>query len=263
MRAWKALALTCVLLALAPLIVGCSQKGLAQATTATATAGAKASPSATTPTIETATDATAQPAITPTGAPPDPVSLFGVFRFVKAPQMLVKRDDVQLDNDETPEMLLTISQPSTTENLITDEVNSLVTVIDYDTNQRQWNQVWVSDVVSGTASPLPAANRADGYNGGKLLHTSAPILLLRTTTLNGHAHLYAWRWDTANHKGERLKMAPQGGGSELNADFQADLDVTIADLDGDGVYEVVADNVSGVQTWKWDGSKYAPEVKLP
>src|SRR5205823_3651227 len=103
--------------------------------------------------------------------------------------------------------------------------------------------------------------RADGYNGGKLLRTNDPILLLRTTTLNSHAHLYMWRWDAASHKGERLKMVPVGGGSERNTDFEADLDVTVADLDGDGIYEVVADNVSGVQTWKWDGSKYAPEGK--
>src|SRR5207302_9638854 len=120
-----------------------------------------------------------------------------------------------------------ISEPSTPDNLITDEVNSLLTVIDYDATQRQWNQAWVSDVVSGTASPLPAANRADGYNGGKLLRTNDPILLLRTTTLNGLAHLYMWRWDAASHKGERLKMVPVGGGSERNTDFEADLDVTV------------------------------------
>lgn len=250
-----------VLLALTPLIAGCSQKGMAQTATATAEANASASPQAT-PMGEATQLATAQPE-TPSArpTPADPVSLFNVFEFILSPQALVKRDALQLDNNSTPEMLLTLSQPSTAENRVTDETDSFVTVIGYDSARFLWEPLWASDVVSGTASPLPAANRNDGYNGGKLLRTNDPIFLLRTTKLDGHAHLYMWRWDTASRKGERLKMVPVGGGAERDSDFEADLDVTVADLDSDGTYEVVADNVSGVQVWKWDGSKYAPEVK--
>ncbi|MDQ3703772.1 MAG: hypothetical protein M3437_00855, partial [Chloroflexota bacterium] len=57
-----------------------------------------------------------------------------------------------------------------------------------------------------------------------------------------------------------LRMVPVGGGAEQNAAFTADLDLNVADLDDDGIYEVVADNVAGVQVWKWDGQKYVPEV---
>jgi hypothetical protein len=70
-----------------------------------------------------------------------------------------------------------------------------------------------------------------------------------------------WRWDARARQGVPLQMTTTAGGPARNADFEADLDVNVSDLDNDGVYEVVADNISGVQTWKWDGSKYAPEVK--
>jgi hypothetical protein len=45
-------------------------------------------------------------------------------------------------------------------------------------------------------------------------------------------------------------------GAEENLNISADLDVKVADLDNDEVFEVVADNLQGVEVWGWDGSKY-------
>jgi hypothetical protein len=188
------------------------------------------------------------------------MDVLNVFGFFSWPEMLAKRDPLQLDSDPVDEMLYTISEPA---DVITQETLSILRLLDYSETEGKWGRAWQSDVVTGTASPLPAANRADGYNGGKLLGTNDPVLLLRTYTVNGHSHLYVWRWDAAKKTGEHLKMIPAGGGPERNTDFEADLDVTMADLDNDGIYEVIADNTSGTQVWKWDGSKYTPEATSP
>jgi hypothetical protein len=83
-------------------------------------------------------------------------------------------------------------------------------------------------------------------------------LALRTTTIDGAAHLQLLRWNKETSTGEPLRMVPAGGGPEQDAIFDADLDVNVADLDDDLKWEVIADNVSGVQIWRWDGSKYVP-----
>jgi hypothetical protein len=173
--------------------------------------------------------------------------------------LLVKRDYLQLDKDNNPEILFALTGPS---DVVTGENHSDVGVLDYDPTYREWKLGWNTSAhtVLGLASPLPAANRADGYNGGDLLRTGSPIFLLRTTTMDGRAHLHMWKWDINKQTADAIKLVPVGGGPERE-DFEADLDVTVADLDNDGVYEVIADNLAGVQVWKWDGSKYAPEVK--
>ena len=137
--------------------------------------------------------------------------------------------------------------------MVTGENHSDLGVLDYDPRYREWKLGWNTSAhtVLGLAGPLPAANRSDGYNGGDLL---------RTTTVDGRAHLHMWRWDAGKQSADPLKMVPAGGGPERE-EFEADLDVTVTDLNNDGIYEVVADNLSGAQVWKWDGSKYAPEVK--
>ena len=252
------------------MIAGCSPQDMAQAATATASAAQQAaSPTVqTTPTANSSTAATGTPEVsgpapTPTGAPPaDPLTLLNVFKYLISPQVVVKRDMLQLDKDSVPEALITVSEPS---DVITQETNTVLQVLDYDPAYREWNIPWDSDIITGTASPLPGANRADGLNGGDLLRTGDPILMARTTTRDGRAHLYMWRWDTqaARGVGVPIKMLPKEGAPEQQA-FDADLDVKVADLDNDGVYEVVADNVSGVVVWKWDGTRYAPwtpEVK--
>jgi len=208
----------------------------------------------------TTTQAAGTPKVRPTpgGAPPDPEE---VLTFFGSPSgaVLVKRDYLQLDKDSQNEILFTLTGPS---DVVTGENHTDIGVLDYDPKYREWNLGWnTSDqTVLGLGSPLPAANRGDGYNGGNLLGTGSPIFLMRTTTVDGRAHLRMWKWDTNKQLADPVKMQPAGGGAERE-EFDADLDLSVADLDNDGKYEVVADNLSGTQIWKWDGSKYVPEVQ--
>jgi hypothetical protein len=255
-RGW-AFAAVIALLALAPLAAGCSPRTMAQAATATPSQPGDAVPSPTVTPAAGATEPAGTPTVrpTPSGPPPTPENVLNVFNFFPSEDTLVKRDLLNLDGDDMPEVLFTITEPGIT---ITEETASALRVLDYDPTYREWKPVWVSEPITGTASPLPAANRADGYNGGDLLRTGAHIFLARTSTLDGHAHLYMWQWDASKQTATRLKMAPPGGGPERDS-FEGELDVQVADLDNDSVYEVVADNLASVQVWKWDGSKYAPE----
>jgi hypothetical protein len=217
-----------------------------------------------TPTVVAET-ATATPAGTPTprptpnGTAPDPFDLLNVFGIAPAGNIVVKRDILPLDGKQPDNVLVTLTgshvEPSTS---LTIENSSAISVMTYDPVYREWNITWQSDPISGTARPLPASNQFGGTNGGDLLRDGSSILMLRTTTIDGAAHLALFRYERNSHKATPLKMVPDLGLAEKNAVFDADLDVTVADLDDDGVYEVVADNVSGVKTWRWDGSKYVP-----
>lgn len=268
----------CALLMLAPLFAGCSPQGMAQSATATAQATASPSPSpagtattsvvvtpvsvqtppadATTSVTATVAEGTSTPRPTPTGEPPSPVDLLNVFNYFPGTGTLVKRDTLQLDENEPDEVLITVTSP---QEAITGTFSSAVAVLTYDSVYREWDVRWSSTSITGTASPLPASNRAGGVNGGDLLRTGTPILLLRTTTEDNRAHLAMWRWNTGTGNGDFLKMLPVDGTLEREAVFDADLDVNVADINDDGVYEVVADNLAGVQVWKWDGSRYVPE----
>ena len=93
-----------------------------------------------------------------------------------------------------------------------------------------------------------------------MLGTGESVFALRTTTLDGKAHLELFKWNKTTHAGELLKMVPAGGGAEQDALFDADLDINMADLNDDGVYEVVADNVTGVQVWSWGWLQYVPKA---
>lgn len=268
------------ILLVAPLAAGCSPQSAAQEGTPTptvvaeasptalaaATTGANASPETGSPQPEatgTATGPTQTPTPRPTpeGTPPPPMNVLNIFSFFPSSQTLVKRDTLQLDGDSEPEIIFTVAEAGET---ITSEMFSGVRTLDYDTTYREWRVGWVSQAITGTASPLPAydpndPNRADAYNGRDLLRTGAPIFLARTTTVDGRAHLYMWRWDSGKKSAEALKMADAADGPIRDAHFEADLDVKVADLDDDGVYEVVADNLKSVQVWTWDGSRYVPE----
>jgi hypothetical protein len=186
------------------------------------------------------------------------MSQLNMALFVPVGATLVKRDNVQLDDKDPNEWLFTVTGPGET---ITSERRSAIGAIFYDHSYWQWKAVWSSQVLSGTISPVLGAGQSaiGGLNGGDLLRTGAPILVVRSTLLDGRARLYMWRWNREKRIGEPLRMVPAGGGPERDAEFDADLDVSLADLDDDGVYEVVADNVAGVQVWKWDGSRYVPE----
>jgi hypothetical protein len=275
-------ALLCLLfisLLAAPLLQGCSPQSMAQAATSTVKLNSQreeaASPAAPTPTTsapaststsEVATLGSPTPAGTPTvrptptgAAPANPVDLLGIFGFFTGDNALVKRDVIQLDGAGTTQVLFTDTGPT---NAITTEQTSEIGVGTYDPVFREWNVTWRSERVPGMGSPLPAATsgQVDGFNGGNLLGTGVPVLVVRSTTRDGKAHLFLWQWNRQKHEGELLRMAPANGGAEQNAAFDADLDLNVADLDGDGKYEVAADNVGGVQIWKWDGSKYVVEA---
>jgi hypothetical protein len=256
---------------MASLLAGCSAQGMAQSATATP---APASPTASAPPTEAAPATTAADAVTgtttpegtptvrptPTGTPPAIFDVMNIFNFFPSSQTLVKRDSLQLDDDPYPEVLFTVAEAGET---ITDETFSALRTLDYDPVYREWKVLWLSDVITGTASPLPAydandPNRVDAHNAQDLLRSGAPIFLARTTAIDGSAHLFMWKWDAAKKTADLLKMADPSG-AERTVDFQADLDVKVADLDDDGVYEVVGDNLSGVEIWKWDGSRYVME----
>jgi hypothetical protein len=228
---------------------------------ATVTVAATGTITLTAPVSPTATviEGTPTPRPIPTGEPPDPESRLNMYQFYATNNILVRRDFVQLDGGGANEVLYTLTGPDP---VITGEFRSNINVLTYDPTYREWSATWASDPISGTATPLLSAAQSElgGLNGGDLLRTGAPIFIIRTTTADNRAHLHLYRWDAAGKKADPLKMVPVGGGAEQNAAFAADLDLNVADLDDDGIHEVVADNVAGVQVWKWDGQKFVPEV---
>jgi hypothetical protein len=285
--AW-AFALLCGLLAILPL-AGCTTQSPAGAAQAepTPTAAQTPLPAVTTqPTTQAAAEATADATIvavppvtstaaitatatpegtptprpTPTGPPlENPLLLFAPFEFVLPGNLLVRSDILQLDGEGTEEALLTITEGRLGLNQpITEEVTSALGVATYDTVYREWTLSWQSEPLTGTARPLLDIKQFGGYNGGDLLRDGSSILAMRTSTLDGKAHLYLFRYDKQTREAPLLKMVPADGGAEQGAHFAADLDVNVADLDDDGVYEVIADNVAGVQTWRLDGTRFVP-----
>jgi hypothetical protein len=182
-----------------------------------------------------------------------------VLDVVPSGNVIVRRDFLPLDGGPVNNVLVTMTSDRFDITLpITKESSSGLAIMTYDSVYRQWKATWSSDPISGTARPLPAANQIGGTNGGDLLRDGSHILELRTTTVDGAAHLQLFRYDPKTHTATALKMVPAPGAAEKDAIFDADLDVNMADLNDDGVYEVVADNVSGVKTWSWDGSKFVP-----
>lgn len=253
------------LLPAALLLGGCTQQRVAQvpiaAQVSSPTVPASATATAGAPSTEVAT-ATSRPEgtptvrPTPTGPAPSPIDVLNLFTFYSGEDTLVKSDLLKLNGTDPGEVLFTITGAR---EVITTENKTFVSVLTYDKVYREWNNAWRSEPVSGTASPLASVGQASGYNGGDLLRTGSPIIMARTTTRDNRAHLYMWRWNKDKHAAENIMMVPAGGGPPKAADFVGDLDVNVADLNNDGVYEVVADNLRGVQVWKWDGSKYAPQ----
>ncbi|HST04556.1 MAG TPA: hypothetical protein VLQ48_07460 [Chloroflexia bacterium] len=205
---------------------------------------------------------------TPTGEPPaNPYDMLQVFGFTSPGNLIIKRDRLPLDDGAVNNVLMTLTEARLGQTRpITEEVNSVLNVVTYNDKYFEWDLTWQSDPISGVARLLPAVpppgshGAIGGWNGGKLLGTDDRVIALRTTTLDGAAHLELFKWNKTTHAGEVLKMVPVGGGAEKDAIFDADLDINMADLNEDGVYEVVADNVAGVQVWSWDGSKYVPKA---
>ena len=204
---------------------------------------------------------TAEVLPTPSGTPPSAFDGLNTFQYVPSGKSLVKRDRVQLDapgpNAGEDEVLLTITGPS---EIITGEGDSRIGVLTYDPVYRQWDLGWTSEVVSGTATPLLNTGQKDigGFNGGDLLRTGDPILVVRTTMDDGAARLHMWRWNRESREASPVTKSdgPLEGSDTI---FEADLDINLMDIDDDGVYEVVADNLSDVQIWKWDGNIFKLE----
>lgn len=222
--------------------------------TATAAITALASGAGTaTPPVE----GTQAPLPTPEGTPPDPLSRLNIYEFFSSANTLVRNDLLQVSGAGPGLALYTLTGSTA---VLTSENKSNINVLLYDPTYREWNLTWASQPVSGTASPVLSTNQRDigGLNGGDLLHTGAPVFILRTTTNDGRAHMQLFRWNAQAKKGELLKLVPTADGTELDT-FDADLDLNVADLNDDGVYEVVGDNSNGVQVWKWDGQKYTPQ----
>jgi len=287
----RAILLVCALLVLLPLAAGCSSPAAAPpaqaastSTSATSTTvpatvlpavtapAAGLTPTASSPltttlpvtatasVTSTLVVGTPAPRPTPSGQPPsDPKQLLNVSEVVPIGNIVAKRDFMPLDGGPVDNALVTLTSDRFDISLpITQDSSSGIVVLTYDPVYREWAPTWASEPISGTARPLPAANQPGGTNGGDLLRDGSHILEIRTTTVDGKAHLELFRYDSKTHKATLLKMVPQAGAPEKDAIFDADLDVTVADLDDDGVYEVVADNVAGVNTWRWDGSKFIP-----
>lgn len=231
-------------------------------------------PSVEMPSVEAAgtVTGTAEVLPTPSGTPPSAFDTLNTFQYVPSGKSLVKRDRVQLDapgaNAGEDEILLTITGPSET---ITGAVDSRIGVLSYNSVYRQWDLGWTSEVVSGTATPLLNIGQKDigGVNGGDLLRTGDPIVVVRTVMDDGSARLHMWRWNRQSREAAPVKKAigsrqaaegtPEGSDTASDTVFEADLDINLMDIDDDGVYEIVADNLSGVQIWKWDGNIFKLE----
>lgn len=198
---------------------------------------------------------------TPSGPPPaDPYAQLTVFGFITAGNVVAKTDKMNVSGAKVNPVLLTITESRLgITHPVTEEVTSAIGVATWDPVYYSWGLAWQSTPISGVARLLQGATIPGGWNGGNLLGTGEPVIGLRTTTLDGAAHLELFKWNSSTNQGEALRMIPAGGGAEQDALFTADLDVNAADLDDDGVYEVIADNVSGVQVWRWDGAKYVPQ----
>ncbi len=274
-RAGSGVMLLATLALIVPLFSGCSApREMAQAqqvegsptaliSTPSPASSTTAIPSAGTPSIQATgtVTGTTQVVPTPSGVPSSAFNTLNAFRYVPTGKTLVKQDRVQLDapgdGAGEAEVLLTIMGPSET---ITGEVDSGIGVLSYDSVARQWGFTWSSEVVSGTASPLLNIGQKEigGFNGGDILRTGDPILVVRTTLDDGRAQLHLWRWNRGLHNAAPVKKS---GGAPVGNDvtFEADLDINLMDIDDDGIYEIVADNLSGVQIWKWDGNTFAVE----
>ena len=231
-------------------------------TASVSTATTIGAPASTVTSTEVATSTAAIVRPTPTGAPPaNPFDRLQVFNFTSPGNLIIKRDKLSLDGGPVDNVLMTLTEARLgVTRPITEEVNSVLNVVTYDPTYSDWNLAWQSEPITGVARLLPATGALGGWNGGNLLGTGESVLALRTTTLDGKAHLELFKWNKTTHAGELLRMVPADGGAEKDALFDADLDINMADLNDDGVYEVVADNVAGVQVWSWDGSKYVPKA---
>jgi hypothetical protein len=220
-----------------------------------------------------AATATAAPAVTATGtvtssgtptATVDPLNLFHPFDFVPEGGELVKESVTELGGGDPREALLTMSistpETDTTGTVITPTVSTLK-VLRYDKGSGEWKLLWQPQPdVPGQAIALPETrgSGSDRYQAGDLLRTGQPILLLRTQEPGATPdapptvtlRLWVWTGDTA----VALQMTTPDG-KQQEAAFTGTSDVQTADLDDDGVIEVIVDSGPTSTIYRWDAAQ--------
>jgi hypothetical protein len=216
---------------------------------------------------------TAAPAISATGTVTasgtptetvDPFTLLHPFDFVPDGGELVKESVTDLGGGDPLEAMLTMSitgpQTDTTGTVVTTTVSTLE-VLRYDKSSGEWKILWEPNpAVSGQAIALPdiRGTSADRYQAGDLLRTGQPILLLRTQAAGATPaapptvtlRLWAWTGDTA----VPLRMTTSDG-QQQEAVFTGTSDVQTADLDDDGVIEVIVDSGPATTIYRWDAAQ--------
>ncbi len=229
------------------------------------TGAARPAAQAATATAAPASPITATATVTATGtatATVDPLQLFHPFDFVPEGGVLIKESVTELGGGTPPEGLLTMSitAPQTNTNGIVETTTvSSLRVLRYD--KGDWTVLWQPQPdVPGQAIALPETRGTspDRYQAGDLLRTGQPILLLRTQQAGPTPtdpptvtlHLWAWTGDTAIP----LQMATADG-KVRDAVFTGTSDVQTADLDDDGVIEVIVDSGPTTTIYRWDAAQ--------
>ncbi len=209
---------------------------------------------------------TATATVTATTVATDPFALLNIFDFVPEDGALVSESILNVGGDATNEVLLTanVTRPQTTTlgTTITPTVGALA-VLRYDATNSRWHVQWETGAASvpGAATELPDTfpGSSRRYQAGDLLRTGQPILLLRTVDPPApprllpavHLRLWAWTGDAA----VPVQMAGPDG-NPGPADFVGSSDVQLADLDDDGVMEVIVDSGAHTTVYRWDKDRF-------
>jgi hypothetical protein len=209
---------------------------------------------------------TATATVTATDVFTDPFLQLDVFGILPEEALLAKVSRIKLTSDATDNVLLTASltRPQTnTLGLVETTTVGLLAVLRYDEASSTWKDLWESarPGTPGQAEALPDM-QGDGstrYQGGDLLRTGQPILLLRTyeapkvpATLPV-VHLRLWAWTGASAVPLRMTDAT---GADREADFTGASDVQTADLDDDGVIEIIVDSGPTTTIYRWDKDRF-------
>jgi hypothetical protein len=157
-------------------------------------------------------------------------------------------------------MSIAVPETDTTGTLITPTVSTLK-VLRYTKSSGEWQVLWQPQPdVPGQAIALPETRgiSPDRYQAGDLLRTGQPILLLRTQEPGAtpdappvvSLRLWAWTGDTA----VPLQMTTPDG-KQQPAVFTGTSDAQTADLDDDGVIEIIVDSGPTATIYRWDAAQ--------
>ena len=196
----------------------------------------------------------------------DPFSVLNVFDLLPGGGTLVKESVLNLGGDETNEVLLAADVTralTNTAGVVETTTIGTMAVLRYSRDDGAWLVQWEtgSTALPGRIQGLPET-QGDGtrrYQAGDLLRTGQPILLLRTYEAPQapdapptiHLRLWAWTGDTA----VPLRMTGADGAAG-EAHFIASSDVQTADLDDDGVIEIIVDSAAHTDIYRWDKTHF-------